>query len=465
MSALVILMLVYQLAIGFFGFKRNTKDYQDHPPQQRFLVLVPAHNEETVIADIINSLTHMEYPKELYDFYILADNCEDRTADVARQMGANVLEISRESEDAPTGKPVVLQRALRMLEGYQDHYDMVMFFDADNLVDPNMLLEVNSQYLSHKGKADIIQCYLGSKNKKGIVARSYFMTFTITNRFFQYAKSHLGLNCGIGGTGFAVTASYLHSRGGWTAMSLTEDFELQIEATCDGKRILWNHNVRIYDEKPTKVMASIRQRTRWAQGNWFVTFRNTARLFRALKNKQVTAKEFVSTLLCMYSLTAYIFLVIQLILGLILNVFEWTRLIAPMDTQIPLENWLTLNLPSLLLFLYSSLVLFYVGDHMDNGNRFTLRMLVPVILSVLLNIFVITLAQVVGLFRYRHQSDWYKTEHSINCLSETNLLPRKTEKAPPMATGSHDFTKENSLQRTVEEQSLQLITGGTEKTA
>ena len=89
-----------------------------------------------------------EYPRELYDFYILADNCTDRTVEVARRMGANVLESHKESPDAPTGKPIVLQKALNALDGYQDHYDLVMFFDADNLIDPNMFLEVNSQYLS-----------------------------------------------------------------------------------------------------------------------------------------------------------------------------------------------------------------------------------------------------------------------------------------------------------------------------
>ena len=92
MSAWLVLMLLYQLCISFFGFKRNTKNYQDHDPQMRFLVLVPAHNEEAVIADIIDNLEHMEYPRELYDFYILADNCTDRTVEVARRMGANVLE-------------------------------------------------------------------------------------------------------------------------------------------------------------------------------------------------------------------------------------------------------------------------------------------------------------------------------------------------------------------------------------
>ncbi|MEG1569885.1 MAG: glycosyltransferase family 2 protein, partial [Clostridia bacterium] len=182
MSGWLVIMLGYQLFISFFGFKRNTKDYQDHAPQMRFLVLVPAHNEEAVIADIIDNLDHMEYPRELYDFYILADNCTDKTAEVARGLGAYVLESHKESEDAPTGKPIVLQKALNSLGDYHLKYDLVMFFDADNLVDPNMFAEVNSQYLSANGEADIIQCYLGSKNKKGLVALFYYMTYTITNR-------------------------------------------------------------------------------------------------------------------------------------------------------------------------------------------------------------------------------------------------------------------------------------------
>lgn len=438
MSAWLVFMLVYQLVISLFGFKRDTKDYQDFDPQIRFLVLVPAHNEETVIADIINNLKHMEYPQDLYDFYILADNCTDRTADVARQMGANVLESRKESEDAPTGKPIALQKALNTLEGYQDDYDLVMFFDADNLIDPNMFLEVNSQYLSNPGKVDIIQCYLGSKNKQGIVALFYYMTYTITNRFFQYAKSRLGLNSVIGGTGFAVSAPYLHNRGGWTAMSLTEDFELQIEATCDGKRILWNHNVRIYDEKPIRFKASLRQRTRWAQGHWFVAFKNTRRLFRGLRAKRVSPKEFISTFLYMYSLTPYIILVLQLLLSLTLNIFEWCGLLPPTEVASSLGSWLTVNLPSILLFFYSFIFLFYMGDHTDNSNRFNIRTFLPMCVSVLLNTLLAGLAQVIGLVRHKHQSNWVKTEHSINCLEETSLLLRTTPEEILEITTEHN---------------------------
>ena len=138
-----------------------------------------------------------------------------------------------------------------------------------------MFREVNSQFLD-KGRPDLIQCYLGAKNKSGAVAWFYYTSYTVTNRFFQLAKHRLRLNCSVGGTGYAITTSYLKERGGWTTASLTEDIEIQVEATLDGRRILWNHNTRVYDEKPTSFRASVRQKTRWAQGHWFVASKRIA---------------------------------------------------------------------------------------------------------------------------------------------------------------------------------------------
>ena len=88
MSAWIVFMLIYQLVISFFGFRRDTKDYQDFDPKLRFLVLVPAHNEEAVIGDIINNLKHMEYPPELYDFYIPGRQLHGPDRTVARELGA-----------------------------------------------------------------------------------------------------------------------------------------------------------------------------------------------------------------------------------------------------------------------------------------------------------------------------------------------------------------------------------------
>ena len=414
LSAWLVVLMLWQIVVSFFGFSKNTKNYKDHDPKLRFLVLVPAHNEEAVIGDIIDNLSHMDYPREMYDFYILADNCTDRTADVARSMGANVLESHKDGPDAPTGKPIALQKALKALAGYQDQYDLAMFFDADNLADRNMFREVNSQYLDADDGVVAIQCYLGAKNRKGLVALFYYMSYTITNRFFQYAKSRMGLNSVIGGTGFAVSAKYLHDRGGWTAMSLTEDFELQVEATCEGKRILWNNNVRIYDEKPTRFCASFRQRTRWAQGHWFVAFKNTGRLFQALVKRRISFGEFFSTFLYLYSLTPFVILVLELVMGAVEFLLKHFGLVETVGKSASVNSWLTVNLPGVLIFCYSFLFLFYMAEWLDNRIRPNWKELPALLVSLVINTVVTGWAQVVGLFKHKQQSNWVKTEHRIN---------------------------------------------------
>ena len=403
-------MMGYQLLIGLFGFKKADKDYADHDPESRFLVLVPAHNEEKVISDIIRNLQQMDYPKELYDFYIIADNCTDHTAEVARSLGANVIETRKESPDAPTGKPIALRKALDALGDYQNRYDLMMIFDADNLMDLNMFREVNSQYLD-KDKPDFIQCYLGCKNKKGIVAWFYYSGYTLTNRFFDLAKHRLGLNCVIGGTGFAMSTEYLYARGGWTTRSLTEDFEMQVDATIEGRRILWNHHTRVYDEKPTSMKASIKQKIRWGQGHWFVALTNTGRLFRAFFKGEVRLGEFLSLLTYMYSIATYVVVAIQLVLS---------TAISLLSTGIGIFNFsLESALYGILMFSYSYFFLFYLSDWMDNHIRFSIRTIPVMIGGFFANMVVAIFNQIVGLARWRDQQHWVKTEHAIG--TETTL--------------------------------------------
>lgn len=421
------------MLITLKGFKRNTKDYKDYDPKNRFLVLVPAHNEEKVISGIIKNLKNMEYPKELYDFYIIADNCSDSTATVAKQMGANVLELTKESEDEATGKPVALKKAFERLTGYQDKYDIIMFFDADNLIDPDMFKEVNSQMIDHP-EAEVIQCYLGAKNKKGIVASFYYISYTITNRFFQYSKNRFNLNSVIGGTGFAVRSKYIYKRGGWSAMSLTEDFELQIEATVDGKKVLWNNNVRVYDEKPTSLKASFKQRKRWAQGHWFVALKNTKKLFRSFRDKRISLGEFISTLVYMYSFAPYLMIIFQLPIILLINVLQLSGVVE-IDT-VNINNFVMSNLFGLITFFYSYIVVFFIADYWDNGNRFSFTYMFQLIFVTIVNSVLITLASVAGFMHWKQQSVWVKTEHKIDHLQAAKESLSDGHKAAAMLSSA-----------------------------
>jgi cellulose synthase/poly-beta-1,6-N-acetylglucosamine synthase-like glycosyltransferase len=286
----------------------------------------------------------------------------------------------------------------------------MMIFDADNLMDTNMFREVNSQYLD-KGKPDFIQCYLGAKNKEGVVAWFYYTGYTLTNRFFDLAKHRLGLNCPIGGTGFAMSTAYLYKRGGWTTMSLTEDFEIQVEATLEGRRILWNHNTRVYDEKPTKLRAAIRQRMRWGQGQWYVTFRNTGKVFRSLFKGQITFGEFLSLLTYMYSVAA---LPLSIIQG-IATVAVW--LINPVKPLIDLS--VSGVLAGVGVLAYSYFFLFYLADWMDNHIAFSIRTIPLMIGGFVANAIVGAFMQVGGLIKFRDQQHWVKTDHAIAAQTVT----------------------------------------------
>lgn len=412
-SAWMTLMMVYQLYLTIYGFKKKAKDYADHQPQSRFLVLVPAHNEEQVIGDIIKNLQQMDYPQELYDFYIIADNCTDNTAQVARQAGANVIVTAKERPDAPTGKPTALKKALEQLGDYQHRYDLMMVFDADNLMDTNMLREVNSQYLD-KDKPDLIQCYLGSKNKNGLIAWYYYTSYVVVNRFTQLAKSRLGLNACIGGTGFAISTAHLYERGGWSAMSLTEDLEIQVEAVLAGKRLLWNHYTCVYDEKPTTIQASFHQKVRWNQGYAYVTKNNTRKLFAALKAHALSPREFFSLGTYMYGMFTYLVVLAQFLCTLLLHLPCFGLVFRP------LTLWSTL--PSILLFIYSYLFLFYWASWQDQHERFRWRTLPLLLASLVVNTGISMASQIVGVIRYRHQNIWVKTEHKLHAQQKGTTI-------------------------------------------
>ncbi len=424
-NAWMAILLAYNIFLSVFGFKRYVPTYSEQNPKARFLILVPAHNEEAVIADMVQSLSSLDYPKKLYDFYIIADNCTDHTAKIARELGANVIETHKESETAPTGKPIALRKALMEVSDYAERYDLLMIFDADNLMDNNILREVNSQYIS-EGEPEIIQCYLGSKNRDGLVALFYHVTYTVTNRFMNLSKYRMGWNIPVGGTGFAIQTAYLRQRGGWTTMSLTEDFEMQVDVAINGGRILWNHNVRIYDEKPTNMIASFRQRVRWSQGHWFVALRNTPRLFRVWFQGKLSFGEMLSLFTYMYSMAAPIFMVLMLIsnmLNLLTPYVYGDALATAMNAvQAAMQagqahqqpyRIIIASIPSVAMLIYSFISLYWWAERADNGEKVPLYRLPIILFSYLVNLVNVSLAQIVGLLKHRRQSKWVKTKHKI----------------------------------------------------
>lgn len=288
---------MYYLIISFFGIwiKKDEKKYE---PKNKFALVVAAHNEEIVIRNIVHSLKELDYPKELYDIFVIADNCTDKTAERARKEGAIVYERFNKEK---RGKGYALEWMFNKIFKMTNGYNAVVVFDADNLVHKNFLNEMNKRMI--KGDK-VIQGYLDSKNPEDTwITGSYSISFWTSNRMFQLSRSNLGLSNQLGGTGFCIDINVLKEIG-WGATCLTEDLEFSCKLVLNGYKVSWAHEAVIYDEKPLTLKQSWAQRRRWMQGFADVSHR----YFLKLIKKAVKDLDFKALDCALYSIQPIIIL-------------------------------------------------------------------------------------------------------------------------------------------------------------
>ncbi|NOH16532.1 glycosyltransferase family 2 protein [Clostridium cochlearium] len=293
----VFVISMYYLIISFFGIWIK-KDEKKCKPKNKFALVVAAHNEEIVIRNIVHSLKELDYPKELYDIFVIADNCTDRTAERARKEGAIVYERFNKEK---RGKGYALEWMFNKIFKMTNGYNAVVVFDADNLVHKNFLNEMNKRMI--KGDK-VIQGYLDSKNPEDTwITGSYSISFWTSNRMFQLSRSNLGLSNQLGGTGFCIDINVLKEIG-WGATCLTEDLEFSCKLVLNGYKVSWAHEAIIYDEKPLTLKQSWSQRRRWMQG--FADVSN--RYFLKLIKKAVKDLDFKALDCALYSIQPIIIL-------------------------------------------------------------------------------------------------------------------------------------------------------------
>ena len=251
---------LYELMISIAAFHRQKKPAQEPAVYHRFAVLVAARNEESVIAPLIESLKRQDYPQDKLDIYVVADNCDDRTADCARRAGAIVFERFNRVE---IGKGYVIRFALDKILSDHDVYDAFCVVDADNLVDREFVGWMNRALCAG---SDIAQGYRDMKNPTdNWISGCHSLFYWMENRFYNQARSMMGLSATINGTAFMISRAYLR-RNGFHMKTVTEDLELTIQAAIRGYRVDWVPEAKVYDEQPLTVSQSMRQRTRWVRG-------------------------------------------------------------------------------------------------------------------------------------------------------------------------------------------------------
>lgn len=353
LQLIIIFFTFYYLFLAMFGLRLRPEG-EHQPPTKSFAIVVAAHNEEAVIGPLIENLFLMDYPRELYDVFVVADNCTDRTAAIARKLGAQVYERFNRHK---RGKGYALEWMFRQLFALPRQYDAVAIFDADNLVATDFLLYMNDRLL--KGE-QVIQGYLDAKNPgDSWVSGAFALSFWVANRMWHLAKYNLGLSCALGGTGMCIATSVL-KRYGWGATCLTEDLEFSMKVLLQGVRTTWCHAARVYDEKPLTFLQSWRQRVRWAQGHVDVAHR----YFFPLLWKGIVTRDFR-----LIDGAFHVFQPVYIILGLVLMLLGNFPYLFPSYTYL-----FTLVLPSWLWIVLAAFqyLIPLVCVFLD-GNKITIR--------------------------------------------------------------------------------------------
>lgn len=244
--------------IGLF-FTRKFKPAKN---KHKYAILIAARNEKNVIGNLLDSINKQDYDMSLVTTFVVADNCTDNTAEIARNHGAVCYE--RFDNDHRT-KGYALEFLLdRIEEDYgRMNFEGYFIFDADNLLNTDYISRMNDSF--DEG-CKIITSYRNTKNfDENWIASTYALHWIRSIRANHRARSVLRLATNIQGTGFLFTNEIV--KNGWHYTSLTEDRALTADAVAQGYQITYNDKAMFYDEQPTSLKVALRQRTRWSKGH------------------------------------------------------------------------------------------------------------------------------------------------------------------------------------------------------
>jgi len=305
---------VYQIILSFFGWYRR-KERITHKPTKSFALIVAAHNEEAVVGALIENLLKMDYPRELFDIFVICDNCTDGTADIVRGYeGVYACERTNPNE---RGKGFAIEWMLKELWKNPRQYDAIVMFDADNLVATNFLQYMNEDLCNGYR---VVQGYLDTKNPHDSwISAANGITYWFCNRLWQLPRFNLKLSNFLGGTGMCFETKLLKEMG-WGATSLVEDLEFTVRCIQRGIYPKFNYDARVYDEKPITFRASARQRLRWMQGHFDVS----RRYMFPLLWQGIRTGSIVKIDAALYIFNAFIYLI-----GFLVTLALWFDMMLP----------------------------------------------------------------------------------------------------------------------------------------
>ena len=386
---IITIFWLYQLLISICSLIK----LKDKPllvnKNHKFMAIIPAHNEEFVVKNLIESLKNQNYPKELLDIYVIADNCTDKTSEIAKEAGAIVYE--RNHTEGRTKGHALQWFLSKKIEENAD-YDAFCVFDADNIVDKNFIKNMNKKLCQGE---DVVQGYRDIKNPTDSwISSGYAIFYWMMNRFYHLARYNLGLSPLINGTGFMVRFDVIKPNG-WQTYTLTEDIEFSLQRIIAGKKLGWATDAIVYDEQPVGFKQSWSQRSRWTVGHIQCMGRYTKELAQSVK-KNKTLVTFDGLLYIVGSIPMFIITLVLLFVNALIYMGDG---MTKMDL---IQSYLMYIIPTFLLPIITGAIIMKLDK----------KPIKPMIKGLLCYpLFLATWLMINFKCLFKRETNWEKIEH------------------------------------------------------
>jgi cellulose synthase/poly-beta-1,6-N-acetylglucosamine synthase-like glycosyltransferase len=231
----------------------------------RLAILIPAHNEEQLIAACLASLGNT------VPIFVVAHNCSDSTAAIAAAAGAHVLPLT---DDGTRGKGAALYYGFT--QAIAAGATAVLVIDADSTISPNLIATVIAAFES--GAAAVQTRYVAANPSASTGTRLQALAMRGVNVLRPRGRARLGLSCGIFGNGFALSAATL-ARVPYLAHSIVEDLEYHLALVRSGVRVDFLNGATVFGQLPGSNSAASTQRARWEGGRTMLRRRLSLQIF------------------------------------------------------------------------------------------------------------------------------------------------------------------------------------------
>ena len=257
------LVFLWSTVVVLAGLIKPAKPRPRAARKLRFAVVVCARNEEAVVRLPVRSALHARHPAALREVFVFADNCTDRTAEVARAAGATVWEKATPSH----GKGDVLAWGIARVLAERPDVEAFAVFDADNVCSDGWLEAVNDALVD--GETVVTGRRQSSNAGANLISGWYTVYWSMMNELSNRVRTNLGLSGKLTGTGFAFRREALGPEG-WSTKTMVEDVEFSVQTNLRGGRVAYVPEADYADEQPVTVRYMWRQLRRWATGGWQV---------------------------------------------------------------------------------------------------------------------------------------------------------------------------------------------------